>query len=243
MKAIQTFCGMTLIGALAITCSVATADDAKQPAMSKEQKAMMDNMERAGAVGPEHKQLDFFVGDWDVVTSMYMDPKAPPQKSEGKAHIESIFGGRYVKTKFEGTYGGETFYGEGTMGFDNMKGKFFNSWIDSGSTNMSLAWGSYDPASKSYTFRDEMDDHVKPGTKMAVREVMHVVDPTHYTLEWYRNACRQGSQDDGNRLYETLSDSRFPHPWNQTTGEGERDGRFYVSSFSLSLYVRDSFSS
>ena len=181
MKTIQI---LTLAGALAIACS-ATAQDTKQPAMSKEQKAMMDYMQRVGEVRPEHKQLDFFVGDWSATTTMFMDPKAPPQKSEGKAHSESIFGGRYLKMKYEGTYAGQTFNGEGLMGFDNTSSKFFNTWIDSGSTNFWLAWGSYDSAAKSYTFRGEMDDPMKPGTKLAVREVMHIVDPTHYTFDWY----------------------------------------------------------
>jgi Protein of unknown function (DUF1579) len=185
MKTIRTVHLLTLAGALGIACAAATAEDTKQPAMSKEQKAMMDAMQRQGEVRPEHKQLDYFVGDWNATTTMFMDPKAAPQKSEGKAHSESTFGGRYLKMKFEGTYAGQTFNGEGVMGFDNTSGKFFNTWIDSGSTGFWLAWGSYDSAAKSYTFRGEMDDPMKPGTKFAVREVMHVVDPTHYTFDWY----------------------------------------------------------
>ncbi|MEP6484903.1 MAG: DUF1579 domain-containing protein [Rudaea sp.] len=185
MKTIQTLHMVTLTGALFAGCLAVSAEETKQPQMSKEQTAMMDAMQRAGEVRPQHKQLAFFVGDWNVTTSMYMDPKAPPQKSEGKAHIESLFGGRYVRTNFEGSFAGETFNGEGLMGFDNTAGKFFNTWIDSGSTGMSIAWGTYDAASKSYTFRTEMDDHMKPGTKFPVREVMHVVDDTHYTFDWY----------------------------------------------------------
>lgn len=185
MKKIQTIRVLTLAGALVAVGVCSAADDAKQPAMSKEQTAMMDAMQRAGEVRAEHKQLGYFVGDWDVTTSMFMDPKAPPQKSEGKAHIESLFGGRYIRTKFEGNYAGQTFNGEGLMGFDNTTGKFFNTWIDSGSTGISLAWGAYDAASKSYTFRTEMDDHMKPGTKSPVREVVHIVDATHYTFGWY----------------------------------------------------------
>ena len=185
MKTIQTLRVLTLAGALAIACAAPAAEDSKQPAMSKDQKAMMDAMQRAGEVRPEHKQLEAFVGDWNVTTSMFMDPKAPPQKSEGKAHNEIIFGGRYLKVNFQGTYEGQTFNGEGYMGFDNTSGKFFNTWIDSMSTNFSLSWGSYDAATKSYTFRSEMDNPVKPGTKFPVRSVIHVVDATHYTFDWY----------------------------------------------------------
>jgi len=194
-----------LATALALACAAAYAQDKKAaappsktppatekaapaaaaPAMSKEQKEMMDAMQRMGEVRPEHKQLDYFVGDWSATTTMWMDPKAPPQKTEGKAHSESLYGGRYVKMHYDGTFQGEAMAGEGLFGFDNLKGKFFNTWIDSGSTGAWLAWGTYDAASKSYTFHGEMDDPMKAGAKIPVREVVKVTDPTHYVFEWH----------------------------------------------------------
>ena len=186
MKTIQI---LTLAGAFAIACSAAAAQDNKQPAMSKEQKAMMDAMQRASEVRPEHKQLNYFAGDWTTTTTMTMDPKS---KSEGKAHTESMFGGRYLRLTFEGNYEGQTFNGEGFLGFDNTKGKFFNTWIDSMSTSFWLAYGTYDSAAKSYIFKGDMDDYAKPGTKIPVRVVVHIVDPTHYTFEW--NETRDGKE-------------------------------------------------
>ena len=185
MNAIQTFRALTLAAALALACSGANAADDKAPAMSKEQQAMMEAMEKAGEVRPEHKQLDYFVGDWGATTSMFMDPKAPPQKTEGKTHSEAVFGGRYLRMKYEGSYEGQTFNGEGFMGFDNTRNKFFNTWIDSMSTSFWLAYGTYDAAAKSYTFHGEMADYAKPGANMKVRQVVHIVDATHYTFEWY----------------------------------------------------------
>jgi len=183
MNAIQTFRVFTLAGALA--CAAANAQDSKAPAMSKEQQAMMQAMEKAGEVRPEHKQLDYFVGDWSATTSMFMDPKAPPQKTEGKSHSETMMGGRYLRMKYEGSFEGQSFTGEGFLGFDNVKNKFFNTWIDSMSTSFWLAYGTYDAAAKSYTFQGEMADFAKPGANMKVRQVVHIVDPTHYTFEWY----------------------------------------------------------
>lgn len=185
MDAIRNFRVAALTGVLALACATTHAQDNKQPAMSKQQQAMMEAMQKAGEVRPEHKQLDYFVGDWAVTTSMFGDPKSPPQKSEGKAHDEMLFGGRFLSMKFEGAFQGQTFNGEGMMGFDNVKGKFFNTWIDSMSTGFWLAYGSYDAATKSYTFRGDMPDYGKPDTKMTVRQVVHIVDATHYTFEWY----------------------------------------------------------
>jgi hypothetical protein len=185
MKAIRNFQVSALAGVLALACASTHAQDSKQPAMSKQQQAMMEAMQKAGEVRPEHKQLEYFAGDWSATTSMFTDAKSPPQKSEGKSHNEAIFGGRYLRMKFEGAYEGQTFNGEGFLGFDNVKGKFLNTWIDSMSTGFWLAYGTYDAATKTYTFRGEMDDYAKPNLKMAVRQVVHIVDPTHYTFEWY----------------------------------------------------------
>ena len=184
MNAIQTFRVLMLAGALAVAASAQGADS-KPPAMSKEQQAMMEAMQKAAEVRPEHKQLEYFAGDWSTTTTMASDGKSPPQKSEGKSHSETLFGGRYLRMKFEGTFQGESFSGEGFLGFDNMKGKFFNTWIDSMSTSFWLAYGTYDAAAKSYTFRGDMADYAKPGAQMSVRQVVHIVDPTHYTFEWY----------------------------------------------------------
>lgn len=161
------------------------APEKKAEAGTDEQKKMMEAMQRMGEVRAEHKQLDVFTGDWKATTTMWMDPKAPPQKTEGKTHTESKFGGRYIEMHYDGTFEGQAFSGEGFIGFDNLKGKFFNTWIDSMSTGFWLAWGTYDAAANSYTFHGSMDDPMTPSTQVKVREVVHVVDPKHYTFEWY----------------------------------------------------------
>jgi hypothetical protein len=60
------------------------------------------------------------------------------------------------------------------------------------STGFWLAWGSYDTAAKTYTFHGEMEDPMAPSTKVNVRQVIHAVDPGHYTFEWYET--RKGKE-------------------------------------------------
>ena len=45
--------------------------------------------------------------------------------------------------------------------------------------------GQYDPATKSITYTGQMDDIVKPGTKVNVRQVIRIVSPDSYVMEWY----------------------------------------------------------
>jgi hypothetical protein len=52
-------------------------------------------------------------------------------------------------------------------------------------TGQLLTNGSYDAASKTFTFRGERDDIVKPGTKIKVRETVRVLDANTHVLQWY----------------------------------------------------------
>jgi hypothetical protein len=179
-----TWISATLVFFLAAT-GAASADDKPAGAMTKEQQEMAAAFERMGAVRPEHHQLEYFVGDWNAKSTMWMDPKAPPQVSEGKSHSEAIFGGRYIETKFEGAMMGQPFTGRGLMGYDNLGGRFFNTWVDSMSTGFWLSYGSYDKPSNSYTFRGTMDDPMAPKSRVPVRVVVRITDPSHYAFDWY----------------------------------------------------------
>ena len=177
---------------LATTAAFA-ADAPKPPEMTPEQKAMMEAFARMGEVRAEHKQLEYFAGRWNVKTSVVMDPAGPPQVTNGKSETKALFGGRSYEINYEGSYNGESFTGRGYIGFDNLKGKFFSSWMDSMSTGMWLALGTYDAKNKSYTFFGEMDDPLSPKTVLKIRQVFRIVDDKHYTFEW--NETRPGGKE------------------------------------------------
>src|SRR5205823_1235560 len=82
------------------------------------------------------------------------------------------------------------FKGMGMEGYDNVKKKFVASWIDNMGTGIEFSEGTYDPATKSFTYTSEMEP--VPGMKTAVREVIKIADNNHMSLEWYEN---QGGQE------------------------------------------------
>jgi hypothetical protein len=77
------------------------------------------------------------------------------------------------------------FKGMAVEGYDNVKKKFVSSWIDSMGTGIQGSEGTYDPASKTFTYTMEMEP--MPGMKQQVREVIKVTDKDHMMLEWYEN--------------------------------------------------------
>lgn len=158
---------------------------AAAPEMTAEQKAMMEAFERMSEVRAEHKGLAYFVGNWSSKMTMVMDPKAPPQESTGKTEFAEIFGGRSYEMHYTGSFAGEAMTGRGFLGFDNIKGKFYTTWMDSMSTSFWLAFGDYDAKTKVYTFRGEMDDPMHSASKIAVRQLWRIVDNDHFVFEWY----------------------------------------------------------
>jgi hypothetical protein len=177
-----------LVGCTLLVSSVMAAaaePPAAAPEMTAEQKAMMEAFERMAEVRAEHKQLAGFVGRWSTKTTMFMDPSAPPETSVGKVEFTEIFGGRSYEMNYQGSFAGEPMTGRGFLGFDNLKKKFYSTWMDSMSTGIWIAYGTYDAASKAYTFRGEMDNPMKPGETIAIRQVWQIKDADHFVFEWY----------------------------------------------------------
>ena len=116
---------------------------------------------------------------------MWMDPAAPPEVSKGSAESKAIWDGRYIETVFHGDYNGQPFEGRAISGYDNIKGKYVATWIDSMSTGIFISYGTHDAASKSTTYLGEMDDPMNPGKITPVRQVYRWTDADHYVFEWY----------------------------------------------------------
>ncbi len=150
---------------------------------------MMKQMMEMSKLNENHKLLSSLDGNWDYTIKFWMnpDPNAKPQESKGSATRKSIMGGRYVMMDVSGKM---QFKGMGMEGYDNVKKKFVASWIDSMGTGIEFSEGTYDPATKSFTYTSEMEP--VPGMKTSIREVIKIADDSHMMLEWYEN---QGGQE------------------------------------------------
>jgi Protein of unknown function (DUF1579) len=163
-------------------------------APSAEEKAMMDAWAAMSAPNENHKLLAKSVGEWTYVNKYWMDPKAEPSVSTGTATFKSLFDGRYVQGEHvgkmqmpgpDGKMTDVTFMGSGINGYDNMTKKFFGTWIDNMGTGIIMLEGSYDAASKTFTYTGSMPDMMAPGKTVKIREVFKVVDDNKHLFEWY----------------------------------------------------------
>jgi Protein of unknown function (DUF1579) len=160
---------------------------------------MMKQMMEMSKLNENHKLLADMNGNWSYTIKMWMHPDAKPQESKGTAVRKSMMDGRYCvmdvtgKMEMPGPDGKRkemTFKGHAIEGYDNMKKKFVGSWIDNMGTGIQFSEGTYDPATKTFTYTSEMEP--VPGMKSQVREVLKVTDNNHMMLEWYEN---QGGQE------------------------------------------------
>src|SRR5258707_5978570 len=119
-------------------------------------------------------------------------PKPSPQESKGTATRKSTMGGHYFtmdvtgKLQMPGEDGkmkDMQFKGMGVEGYDNVKKKFVSSWIDNMGTGIQFSEGTYDPATKTFTFTSVME--MMPGMRTPVREVLKMTDKDHMMMEWY----------------------------------------------------------
>lgn len=175
----------------------AVSTTASSPAIATAQApdaAMMKQMMELATPGENHKLLASLVGTWSYNVTMWMAPGAPPSKSTGTGVRKAIMGGRYFtfevtgKMKMPGADGkmkDMEFKGMALEGYDNAKKKFVATWCDNMGTGIALSEGSYDAATKTFTYTGDYE--MMPGMKTKFREVIKVVDADHHNFEHYED--------------------------------------------------------
>src|SRR5258706_4880988 len=166
---------------VAVTATLAFADDPKAKAAAKE-KAEMEAMMKAATPGDAHKKLGPMAGTFNANVKMWTQPGAPPTGGDGVAENSWALDGRFLEQRFTGTFMGMPFRGVGYTGYDNIKKKYIGSWMDSMSTSMMVSSGKADAGGKSFTFTSTMADPMT-GKSSEIKEKVTVVDDDHHTLE------------------------------------------------------------
>jgi hypothetical protein len=134
----------------------AFAQDAP-PAMSAEEKAMMDAMIAAGTPGEAHAGLAKMAGTYDLEILNWPKPGAEPMKETGTATRSMALDGRVMVEQVDATMMGQPFHGHGMHGYDNVSGKHWSTWNDTMSTGIMVSEGTCDAAG-ACTFNGSWND-------------------------------------------------------------------------------------
>ena len=162
-------------------------------AMPNEAEMMKQMMELA-KLNENHKLLVSTAGTWSYTVKMWMDSKGKPTESTGTATRKSIMDGRYVSGEYSGKFkmpGADgkimemNFMGMSMDGYDNVKKKFVSGWVDNMGTGIMTMDGTYDAATKTFTYTGEYE--MMPGMKEKVRQLIKMTDASHMTMEYYED--------------------------------------------------------
>jgi hypothetical protein len=132
--------------------------------------------------GAMHDLLAKSVGEWKTEIKSWMDPNMPPTVTEGKSVCESMLGGRYFRTIETANFMGMPFEGSSTTGYDNATKKFFSYWVDNMSTGGMVLEGSYDEATKTFTYAGSGMSFTG---EYKVREIIKNIDDDNTLFEMY----------------------------------------------------------
>jgi len=97
------------LAAILLPILAATSEDTPAPKPSPAPSA---------CAAPEHRQFDFWVGDWDVTTG---------GKRAGESHVERILGGCVIFENWKGAGGGE---GKSFNLYDTAHKRWQQTWVD-----------------------------------------------------------------------------------------------------------------
>ena len=180
MKALKGIAVLALM--LILGSSMVRAEEAVKPPMDP---ALMEKMKTLASPGEAHKALEPLAGKWKYTGKFWMTPDAQPQPMEGTAKNEMIYGGRFLKQEIEGPWMGQTFNGIGYTGYDNIKGEYESTWIDSVGTGMMTVSGQYDAAAKTLKQSGANSCPLTGEKDRKGRSEWTVVDPDHNTYTSY----------------------------------------------------------
>ncbi|HEY1252593.1 MAG TPA: DUF1579 domain-containing protein [Thermoanaerobaculia bacterium] len=176
-------------GALALAAALPAQDKTAQKPAAKpgapDQAAMMEMMKKASTPGDMHKKLDDMVGTFNAELKMWMDPSKPPETSKGTETSAWALGGRFVETKFEGTFMGQPFNGLGYTGYDNVQKKYVGTWMDTAGTGMMFSTCTLDATGKSMTCKSSTVWDPMSGKQTPMEFKTTWTDRDHHTMEMF----------------------------------------------------------
>ncbi len=181
--------GTTLfVGVLAAAGTAALQQEKKQekaavPAAAKDDS--MAAMMAYGTPGPAHKVLESKIGKWTAKGKFYMPGSPEPMTNEFQSEAKWIMNGLFVQETVTGEWMGQPFEGTSITGYDNIKKKYVQTWMDNGSSGIMYAEGTYDAAAKTFTFTGEGPEMATMAKYVKTRGVDKMIDADHGMAQGY----------------------------------------------------------
>jgi hypothetical protein len=153
------------------------------------EEVMMSRWNEFMTPGAGHAALAPRIGTWNLKVRMFAAPGAPAQESTGTSTMQWILDGRYLEDVTTGEFGGQTFHGRGLVGFDNLRKEYVGTWIDNFGTGIMHSTGTYDAATRTFSFTGEMPEFSYANDYVANRSTERWTDGDHWVMESFTPAA------------------------------------------------------
>lgn len=161
----------------------ASSVDSAEPEQA-DRDALLDAWTDAWTPGEAHARLAGRAGVWKLTTRTWGDPAEEPVVTETTAVREMILGGRVLQERVLGEVQGISFESLGQLGYDNVTGRWWSTWMDTFSTAVVVTTGTWDPRARELVLTGEYADPLT-GTAREVRTVLRWIDSNTERFEWW----------------------------------------------------------
>lgn len=144
---------------------------------------MMAAWQAHAKTGEKHELLNSLVGEWDVESTLWMAPGAPPISSKGSASAEWILDGKFIQENYRGDMMGTPFTGMSLMGYDNFKKKYVGIWIDSMNSSLSTQEFLHNPQENMLIGFGHMDEFMTGEHDKTVKYTIQIHSEQRHTFE------------------------------------------------------------
>lgn len=141
--------------------------------------------------GEHHRHLAAFAGDWEVEVKFWLTPNAPAEESTATAEHKPVLGGRFLQISHQGQIEGQPFVGIGTLGYDNRKARYVETWMDNSNTQTIISRGACDGTGRVLILLAEYD-HPLTNKRTSLRSVYRLLDANRYLREIYTQGPEGG---------------------------------------------------
>jgi len=177
---------MTLSQAMAVVIAVLALGGSmpeQTPAEQVTMEQVMARMKEAAQLGPHHKALARYLGNWDVEIAVVM-PGAPTQRSKGTAVYSWAIDGRWLTQRITGQFMGAPYEGFALIGFDNYAKNHVAVAVSSMDTAMIMTRGLVvDPAHKVRTLYGTLDEYTTGELHKPLKVVLRDESDARHVME------------------------------------------------------------
>jgi len=139
-------------------------------------------MASAACAAPEFRQLDFWVGDWDVKIEARNSPTSDAWgTARGRQHVELLLGGCAVAENFSADGPGTPWAGRSYSMWNPKLGKWRQTWVDDQGNYLAFIGGLEDGVMRLYGEPRDVQ-----GKQVEMRMVFDHVTAGSLEWEWQR---------------------------------------------------------